>query len=165
MLSSHAVPDVQISGEHFSVLHIKCILTGDCVTNSRYKEDDSAKEDSVGTPMRHNDLLKGGRNMHWIVRRLNEACVQLSSVYVRLYNQYKSEAQGSMSFEVELERSISLSFTSSPARDVASWSHNGYADESLNSPLARWKLSSEKSSRDAKLETLSTAPRGRHPYD
>jgi len=138
------------SGEHFSVSHIKRILTGDRVTNSQEKEDDAAKEDSVGTPMRHNDLLKGDRNMDWIVRRLNEACDQLSSVYVRLYNQYKSEAQGSMSFEVELERSISLSSTSSPARDVASWSNNSYADEPLNSPLARWKLSSEKSSRDAK---------------
>lgn len=138
------------SGEHFSSSHIKRILTGDRLTNSQEKDDDSATEDTAATPTHHNDLLKGDRNVDWIVRRLNEACDQLSSVYVRLYNQYKSEAQGNMSFEVELERSMSLSSTSSPARDPSSWSNNGYGEEPLNSPLGRWKLSSEKSSRDPK---------------
>lgn len=136
------------SGEHFSSSHIKRILTGDRVTNNQEKEDDAVKEEAVNSPARsHNDLLKGDRNVDWIVRRLNEACDQLSSVYVRLYNQYKSEAQGSMSFEVELERSFSLSSTSSPGRDVSNWS-NGYPDEPLHSPLARWK--SEKFARDPK---------------
>ena len=138
------------SGEHFSSSHIKRILTGDRVTNNQEKDDDGVKEESVGTPARHNDLLKGDRNVDWIVRRLNEACDQLSSVYVRLYNQYKSDSPGNMSFEVELERSLSLSSTSSPARDTSAWSNNGYADEPLSSPLGRWKLSSEKFSRDSK---------------
>lgn len=135
------------SGEHFSSSHIKRILTGDRLTNSQEKEDDVAKEEAVNSPARHNDLLKGDRNVDWIVRRLNEACDQLSSVYVRLYNQYKSEAQGNMSIEVELERSFSLSSTSgSPARDVSSWS-NDFPDEPLNSPLARWKHSSSENSK------------------
>ena len=145
------------SGEHFSSSHIKRILTGDRITNNQEKEDDAAKEETVGTPARHNDLLKGDRNVDWIVRRLNEACDQLSSVYVRLYNQYKSDAQGTMSFEVELERSMPLSSNSSPSRDASSWSgHNGYTDEPLSSPLSknspfRKKFpSSEKSSRDLK---------------
>lgn len=139
------------SGEHFSSSHIKRILTGDRVTNTQEKEDDVVKEESVNSPARsHNDLLKGDRNVDWIVRRLNEACDQLSSVYVRLYNQYKSEAQGNMSYEVELERSFSLSSTSSPARDVSNWG-NGYPEEPLHSPLARWKLSAtEKFPRDPK---------------
>lgn len=139
------------SGEHFSSSHIKRILTGDRVTNTQEKEEDAVKEESVNSPARsHNDLLKGDRNVDWIVRRLNEACDQLSSVYVRLYNQYKSEAQGNMSYEVELERSFSLSSTSSPARDVSNWV-NGYPEEPLYSPLARWKLSSsEKLPRDPK---------------
>lgn len=149
------------SGEHFSSSHIKRILTGDRVTNSQEKEDDVAKEDASGSPARHNDLLKGDRNMDWIVRRLNEACDQLSSVYVRLYNQYKSDAQGSMTFEVELERTMSLSSTSSPARDSSSWSHNnGYADEPLSSPLSKtsptWRKipSSEKFPRDMKSKHI-----------
>ena len=139
------------SGEHFSSSHIKRILTGDRVTNTQEKEDDIVKEESINSPARsHNDLLKGDRNVDWIVRRLNEACDQLSSVYVRLYNQYKSETQGNMSYEVELERSFSLSSTSSPARDVSNWV-NGYPEEPLHSPLARWKLSaSEKFPRDPK---------------
>lgn len=137
------------SGEHFSSSHIKRILTGDRLTNSQEKEDDAVKEEVANSPARsHNDLLKGDRNVDWIVRRLNEACDQLSSVYVRLYNQYKSEAQGSMSFEVELERSFSLSSTSSPARDVSNWG-NGYLDEPLHSPLAR-NRKSEKFPRDPK---------------
>lgn len=149
------------SGEHFSSSHIKRILTGDRVTNNQEKEDDVAKEDASGSPVRHNDLLKGDRNMDWIVRRLNEACDQLSSVYVRLYNQYKSDAQGSMTFEVELERTMSLSSTSSPARDSSSWSHNnGYADEPLSSPLSKtsptWRKipSSEKFPRDMKSKHI-----------
>lgn len=130
------------SGEHFSSSNIKRILTGDRVTNSQDKEDDTGKDESLGTPARHNDLLKGDRNLDWIVRRLNEACDQLSSVYVRLYNQYKSDSPGNMSFEIELERSMSLSSTSSPARNTA--------DELLSSPQGRWKLSAETISRDSK---------------
>ena len=141
------------SGEHFSSSHIKRILTGDRVTNNQQdKEDDGIKEEAGNSPARHNDLLKGDRNVDWIVRRLNEACDQLSSVYVRLYNQYKSEAQSNMSFEVDLERSFSFSSTSSPAhaRDISSWS-NSYPDEPLHSPLGRWKLSSSSSSSSEKF--------------
>lgn len=150
------------SGEHFSSSHIKRILTGDRVTNNQQdKEDDGIKEEAGNSPARHNDLLKGDRNVDWIVRRLNEACDQLSSVYVRLYNQYKSEAQSNMSFEVDLERSFSFSSTSSPAhaRDISSWS-NGYPDEPLHSPLGRWKLSSSSSSSSS--EKFPRDPKSKH---
>ena len=137
------------SGEHFSSSHIKRILTGDRVVGNQEKEEETNKEEASGSPGRHNDLLKGDRNVDWIVRRLNEACNQLSSVYVRLFNQYKTEAQVTMSHEMAAaDRNIS----SSPARDAPNWSGNHvYPDESMTSPVPRWKASSsEKPLRDFK---------------
>lgn len=135
------------SGEHFSSSHIKRILTGERA-NSHEKEETS-KTAAPASPNRHNDLLKGDWNMDWIVRRLSEACDQLSSVYIRLYNQYTSESQ-----EGELDRSFSVSSTFSPARDPPIWNH---IDEPFNSPLSRKKSVSpehrgDKGAREGKVK-------------
>ena len=104
-------------GEHFSSSHIKRILAGERTNN--HEADDANKADGLPSPSRHNDLLKGDRNVDWIVRRLNEACEQLISVYLRLFHQYTSEA-------LEGEPTPA---TFSPVLSQA--------DDSLSSPLSR----------------------------
>ena len=149
------------SGEYFSSSHIKRILTGD--RGSNHDKDNDMKEEIASSPgiNRHNDLLKGDRNVDWIVRRLHEACDQLSSVYVRLFNQYSNDTYYGTSDEVALESLdtsvLSISSLSSPARDLSMRGH--LADELVNSPISgpKRRLSTsdyknERNNRDPKLK-------------
>lgn len=154
------------SGEHFSSSHIKRILTGDRANGNHsngnhghghayansHEKDDFVKEDVLGSPNRHNDLLKGSGSVEWIVRRLHEACDQLTSVYIRLYNQYTSDNQYNYTTtEFDFDRSLSWTPMSSPARDP---------DERPNSPgmNSSWKYGSP----DHKKERTSKENRKHH---
>eukprot|EP00795_Rhopilema_esculentum_P017288 gene17289-8866_t len=74
-------------GESFSISHIKRILTGEkSAMDSAPDTRKTGKEDTGLPPLdKHKDLLKGGRNIDWIVHRLHEACNQLSSTYIKLH--------------------------------------------------------------------------------
>lgn len=71
------------NGEHMSGSSVKRILLGD---RSSSPDGESSHAEGV-------DDAAEDRDAEWIVRRLNEACSQLSSVYNRLYSSYESEAQ------------------------------------------------------------------------
>jgi len=58
-----------------------------------HDKDDFSKDEVLGSPSRHNDLLKGNGSVEWIVGRLHEACDQLTSVYIRMYNHYTNDNQ------------------------------------------------------------------------
>lgn len=158
------------SGEHFSSSHIKRILTGDRVNGTNghahnthahahahahsHDKDDVSKEEVLGSPNRHNDLLKGNGSVEWIVRRLHEACDQLTSVYIRMYNTYTNDNQFNYSIsttEFDFDRSLSWTPMSSPARD-------NYSDERPASPNT-WKYGSpdhkkEKNGRENRKHNL-----------
>ena len=75
-------------GENYSISHIKRILTGEKASleandSKRLVKDEENVSSTV--PDRHRDLLKGDRNVDWIIRRLYEACNQLSSIYLKLH--------------------------------------------------------------------------------
>lgn len=150
------------SGEYFSSSHIKRILTGDRGIN--HDKDVVMKEEVFTSPgtNRHNDLLKGDRNVDWIVKRLHEACDQLSSVYVRLFNQYSNDTYYALSDETgpnSLDTSVlSISSLPSPAREVAMRGHLN--DELLNSPISGPKR--RLSSSDNKPERTYREPKSRH---
>ena len=76
-------------GEAFSISNIKRILTGeklllDITPTSPHKN--TVKDDSgAPTGFKHRDLLKGEVNIEWVIRRLYEACNQISSTYQKLH--------------------------------------------------------------------------------
>lgn len=146
------------SGEHFSSSHIKRILTGDRVNGNghahahahAHDKDEYFKEDVLGSPNRHNDLLKGNGSVEWIVRRLHEACDQLTSVYIRMYNTYTNDNQSNFTVntsEFDLDRSLSWTPMSSPARDNPPRAYLNGADERPSSPNT-WKYGSPDHKRD-----------------
>lgn len=164
------------SGEHFSSSHIKRILTGDRVNgnnghahtsthahahaHAHAHDNEYSKEEVLGSPSRHNDLLKGSGSVEWIVRRLHEACDQLSSVYIRMYNTYTNDNQFNYNItttEFDLDRSLSWTPMSSPARDNPPRAYmNG--DERPSSPNT-WKYGSpdhkkEKNGRENRKHNL-----------
>ncbi|EDO36388.1 predicted protein [Nematostella vectensis] len=101
------------------------------------EKEEVAKDEVLSSPNRHNDLLKGDRSVDWIVRRLHEACDQLTSVYVRMLSQYSSEPQYTYNIQTEFDFDRSLSWTpiSSPARDHGIFN----PDELPNSPSVSGK--------------------------
>ena len=77
-------------GDNFSISHIKRILTGEkpaAVEGAGDLRKSGSKDDSPNQPVidKHKDLLKGGRNIDWIVHRLHEACNHLSGTYIKLH--------------------------------------------------------------------------------
>ena len=147
------------SGEYFSSSHIKRILTGE--RGIFHEKDADTKEEIFPNQSnnRHNDLLKGDRNIDWIVKRLHEACDQLSSVYVRLFTQYSNDNYCAFPDETGVENLdtsvLSISSLPSSARDLAMRGH--FSDENLGSPVSGSKrrvnspeYKTEKNYKDAK---------------
>ena len=86
------------NGEHMSGSSVKRILLGD---RSSCPDGESSLPEGI------NDHVTESKDAEWIVRRLNEACSQLSSVYNRLYSSYENEA---------LERNLTSTPDSSPSK-------------------------------------------------
>lgn len=73
-------------GENFSISNIKRILTGEKV----HLEISPESPLKIETPKsiqggRYRDLLKGDVNIDWIIRRLYDACNQISDTYQKLH--------------------------------------------------------------------------------
>jgi hypothetical protein len=98
------------NGEHMSGSSVKRILLGD---RSLSPDEESSNPEGV------DDHVNVDKDAEWIVRRLSEACSQLSSVYNRLYSNYESEA---------LERNLTSTPDSSPSK-----LRSHFGDDSLTS--------------------------------
>lgn len=76
-------------GENFSISNIKRILTGEKVyldvspesPNHTTKIEQQGQPPKTITGDKYRNLLKGDVNIDWIIRRLYEACNQISNVY------------------------------------------------------------------------------------
>lgn len=95
------------NGEHMSGSSVKRILIGD---RSLSPDDDSSQwvQDAAGFQSESNDHVIEDKQSEWIVRRLSEACSQLSSVYNRLYSNFEGSE--------ELGRNLTSTPVSSPSK-------------------------------------------------
>lgn len=85
------------NGEHMSGSSVKRILIGDR-TASPDGDGGQRSQDGGAAASEDNSHVTEDKDAEWIVRRLSEACTQLSSVYNRLYNNYNAngEAEGNL---------------------------------------------------------------------
>ena len=86
------------NGEHISGSSVKRILLGD---RNLSPDGESTQAEKV------TDHVNEDKDAEWIVRRLSEACSQLSSVYNKLYSSYENEA---------FERNLTSTPDSSPSK-------------------------------------------------
>lgn len=100
-------------GENFSISHIKRILTGDKTPVETSNEGRKpGKDESMNQPLdKHKDLIKGGRNIDWIVHRLYEACNHLSGTYIKLHaSEIIEQDSGFDSFSTSFSTPVSSPF-------------------------------------------------------
>ena len=110
-------------GDNFSISHIKRILTGEKTLVEPSSEGRRpGKEDNVNqTVDKHKDLLKGGRNIDWIVHRLYEACNHLSGTYIKLHSSEMIEQDsGFDSLSTSFSTPVSSPFKGSTRPQVTS---------------------------------------------
>lgn len=102
-------------GEHFSISNIKRILTGEKVML-----DPVSPETPVKVTENKTELLKNSEEIDWIIRRLHEACNQITNMYQKLHQSQSFKEQDSGFIEA-MSRSFS-SLESSPKRQSSDMS-------------------------------------------
>ena len=108
-------------GENFSISHIKRILTGERSTLEGIDGKKTKEENNSPGSDKGGDLLKGGRNVEWIVHRLHEACNQLSATYIKLHiSELVEQDSGIESFSSSFSTPVSSPFKGQPRPQVTS---------------------------------------------
>lgn len=70
-------------GEHFSISNTKRILTGEKVLLETISPESPVKGSANPAKL---ELLKNSENIDWVIRRLHEACNQISAMYCKLHH-------------------------------------------------------------------------------
>ncbi len=108
-------------GENFSISHIKRILTGERSSLDSHDGKKVHKEEGSPGADKHKDLLKGGRNIDWIIHRLYEACNQLSNMYIKMHlTELVEQDSGIDSFSSSFSTPVSSPFKGQPRPQVTS---------------------------------------------
>ena len=123
-------------GENFSISNIKRILTGEKVhldvspesPNHATKIEQQGQPPKTITGDKYRNLLKGDVNIDWIIRRLYEACNQISNIYQKLHQSDNLFVEQDSGY---LENISSTLSTPSPQSSPQKY-HESLTEESLD---------------------------------